>query len=119
LARCTPCHGEERQRKGLRLDDRAALLRGGRSGPAIVPGDPDGSLLVQRVAGVGKRMPPEGEPLGAREIAALRAWIVAGAPFPETPGKDLRGFADRPLRRPPVPAVEGAVHSIDAFVRAR
>src|ERR1019366_4787199 len=44
---CFKCHGGEKTNGKLRVDSRAALLQGGRSGPALVPGDPDKSLLVQ------------------------------------------------------------------------
>src|SRR4051812_29198487 len=47
--RCVECHGERRQKAKLRLDSRAALLAGGDAGPAIVIGDADHSLLIQRV----------------------------------------------------------------------
>src|SRR5207249_3445186 len=56
LRRCTACHGLRRQEAGLDLHTRAAVLRGGKSGPAIVPGKPDESLVIQKVrAG---QMPP-------------------------------------------------------------
>jgi len=118
LARCVECHGERRQRRGLRLDTRAGAVRGGRSGPALVPGDPDGSLLLQRVAGIGKRMPPTGPALTAAEIATLRAWVAAGAPAwgPET-GDDPRPWSWRPIADPTPPA--GEAHPIDAFVVTR
>src|SRR5262245_1288170 len=58
---CTRCHGAERQRASLRLDARATLISGGRSGAAIVPGASADSLLIKKVAGLeGKRMPPSG-----------------------------------------------------------
>ncbi len=118
LARCTECHGQGRQRKSLRLDNRAAMLRGGRSGPAIVSGNADASLVVQRVSGVGKRMPPIGEALTAAQIGTLRAWIDGGAPrLPHETTDDPRPWAQRPIVRPAVPA--GAAQPIDAFVRAR
>src|SRR6266404_5354797 len=50
---CIGCHGPAAQQSGFRLDDRASLLKGGNSGkPAVVPGNSEGSLLVQRVAGM-------------------------------------------------------------------
>jgi hypothetical protein len=58
-ARCVSCHGAEKQKGGLRLDSRASLLKGGDTGPAAVPGEPESSLLLRaaRPAG-GLRMPP-------------------------------------------------------------
>ncbi|MEZ5965074.1 MAG: PSD1 and planctomycete cytochrome C domain-containing protein [Planctomycetota bacterium] len=117
LRRCTECHGSQRQRRGLRVDSRAALLRGGRSGAAVVPGDPDASLLVQRVSGIGKRMPPTGSSLTEQEIAALRTWIAGGAPMPAASeaADDARPWAWRPVAAAEPPA---SGHPIDAFVDA-
>ncbi len=55
-AKCLPCHGRRRQYSDLDLRTREGLLRGGKSGPAIVPGRPDESLLVRRI--VAQEMPP-------------------------------------------------------------
>ena len=84
-ARCVSCHGPEKQKAGLRLDRRATAMRGGASGPAIVPGDAARSELIRRVASRdgAERMPPAGEALTSREVALLRAWIDAGANWPE------------------------------------
>jgi len=71
-ARCVACHGPLRQQQGLRLDTAAAIRQGGESGPAIEPHHGRESLLVRAVTGAdGYRMPPEGEPLSADEIARL------------------------------------------------
>ena len=66
---------------GLRLDSREALLAGGDSGPAVVPGDAAGSGLVERVQGRPVLMPPTGA-LASADIAALVAWVEMGAPWP-------------------------------------
>ena len=81
---CHACHSGrvETPFGGLRLDSRAGLLAGGDSGPAIVPGRPQDSALVQRLHGRPRLMPPAG-PLDADEIAALDRWVAAGAPWPE------------------------------------
>src|SRR5579871_227503 len=57
---CFSCHGPKKQQAGLRLDSRAALLKGGESGPAVVPGEPERSLLLEAVRQTGevKKMPP-------------------------------------------------------------
>src|SRR5262245_57927843 len=76
-ARCFPCHGAVRQRAGLRLDAASLIRKGGRHGPAVVPGQSDASLLLDAVLGNDRpRMPPESEgtALQAKEIAVLRAW---------------------------------------------
>ena len=82
---CIRCHGEKKQRGGLRLDSAEALLQGGDSGPAVIPGDPDASLLVQaiRYDNVELEMPPRGR-LAARTIAAIEKWVRLGAHDPRT-----------------------------------
>jgi hypothetical protein len=85
--KCGGCHGAVRQKSRLRLDAGALILKGGKHGAAIVPGQPAASLLIEKVSAVSidERMPPEGEgkPLTARDIALLSEWIAAGAPFPK------------------------------------
>lgn len=83
--KCADCHSERRRRGGLRVTSLDDLLRGGRSGPAIIPGDPDGSLLIQVVRHEVEdlEMPQDADPLSAREIAGLEEWIRMNAPWPE------------------------------------
>ena len=80
---CVSCHGGEEPESELRLDSRAAILAGGKSGPAIVPGDVDSSLRISAVedSGLVTRMPPEDDApsLGAASIALLRLWVAGGA----------------------------------------
>ena len=80
---CFECHSArvETPFGGLRLDSREALLAGGDSGPAVVPGDAAGSGLVERVQGRPVLMPPTGA-LASADIAALVAWVEMGAPWP-------------------------------------
>ena len=83
-ASCLPCHSGDSAQAKLRLDSRAAMLKGGASGPAIVPGKAAESLLYRRIrgdAGV-PRMPPAGAPLDDRTIALIGAWIDQGAAWP-------------------------------------
>ena len=82
-ARCGACHGADKADGGLRLDSREAVLGGGDSGPAVVPGEPDQSLLLMAVTRTHKvlEMPPEDE-LSADDVAALKRWIEEGAPWP-------------------------------------
>jgi hypothetical protein len=86
VERCYDCHSSKTVASGgLQLDSRDTLLQGGKSGPAVVPGKPDESLLLKRVSSddVQVRMPKgSSEPLAANQIAALRAWIEQGAFFP-------------------------------------
>jgi hypothetical protein len=120
--RCSACHGALKQEAGLRLDTAAAVRTGGDSGPAAVPGKPDDSAIIERVtADEGNRMPPEGKPLTAAQVAALKAWVAAGAQGPpdEKPEADPRrhwAFV-KPVSAP-VPAVPGADNPVDAFLAA-
>ncbi len=135
LARhCIGCHGPQKQEGGLRLDQRAAALRGGDSyAPGIVPGSSDSSPLFQFVSreDADRKMPPKGPQLSAGEIQALKEWIDAGADWPDAAaneGGQSTHWAFQPLVRPAVPAqaqpVEGragmpALQSIDAFIREK
>ena len=91
-AHCYDCHGSVEELKGgLDLRLRRLALKGGESGSAIAPGDPDGSLLLQRIRS--GEMPPGEAKVSAEEIAVLEKWIAAGAktarPEPESLGKGL------------------------------
>src|SRR5207248_6508798 len=83
-ANCYDCHTDQRM-GGLRLDSREALLKGGRSGPAIVPGDPDKSLLITAVRQTGTLKMPKGGVLNPDEVNALVDWVRAGAAWSTTP----------------------------------
>ncbi|TVQ00183.1 MAG: DUF1553 domain-containing protein [Planctomycetaceae bacterium] len=123
-ARCFACHGVLQQQGELRVDTARAMLAGGDSGSAIVPGEHEQSLLIERVADPdpGSRMPPEGEPLTAEQIERLRLWIDEGAVAPpdEAPEPDPREhWAFRPVVRPAVPQVirsDWVRNPIDAFL---
>ena len=80
---CYQCHGRL-VRGELRMDSRESLLEGGVSGPAIVPGDPDASLLIRSVRHEikGREMPQNEDPLNAHQIESLVEWIAMGAPWP-------------------------------------
>ncbi len=82
-SRCITCHGAEKQKGGLRLDSRAAAIKGGESGPAVVPGKPGESLLLDAVLHSRKelKMPPK-EKLTVTDITVLKRWIRDGAPWP-------------------------------------
>ncbi|MDA1016573.1 MAG: DUF1553 domain-containing protein [Planctomycetota bacterium] len=82
-AKCVSCHGREKQEGGLRLDSLQAALKGGDSGPAIVPGDAAKSLLVKaiRFDDPDLQMPPKDQ-LAAKEIEALTQWVDDGAVWP-------------------------------------
>ena len=79
---CLKCHGGERTRNSLDVSTRQDLLRGGDAGPAIIPGDPDRSLLIKAVRYQDNlHMPPKGK-LAADKISDLAEWVKRGAPWP-------------------------------------
>jgi Protein of unknown function (DUF1553)/Protein of unknown function (DUF1549)/Planctomycete cytochrome C len=136
LEKCVKCHGDDKSESGLRLDSRAALMQGGDSGPAIVPGDPAKSLLVSALKHDGGIEMPPGTFLPGDQIAVVEKWIEAGAPWPDegsatTPKKtrsgeptdeERRHWSFQPIADPPVPqvvTVGGAMHPIDAFLAAK
>jgi hypothetical protein len=81
-ARCFECHGPNKQENGLRLDSLEGMLTGGDSGPVVVPGNPNSSLLVDAINfGDVFQMPPSGK-LKDAEIAVLTDWIADGAVWP-------------------------------------
>jgi mono/diheme cytochrome c family protein len=137
LRRCTVCHGLRRQEGGLDLRSRSAMLRGGKSGPAIVPGKPAESRVIRKVRS--GRMPPRDrlvevsvKPIEPAETDVLVRWIAAGAPEvalapdvatttpdPVVSDKDRDFWAFRPPGPVAVPAVRHAArlrNPIDAFV---
>ncbi|HAV61343.1 MAG TPA: hypothetical protein DCY13_03155 [Verrucomicrobiales bacterium] len=83
-SRCVSCHGPDKVKGGLRLDSRPALLQGGDTGPALVPGKPADSLMLQAVMHAKKdlEMPPK-EKLTPQDIEVLERWIRDGAPWPD------------------------------------
>jgi hypothetical protein len=137
VTNCGKCHAStaEKLRGGLRLDTREGLLRGGDSGPAIVPGQPDESLLLRaiRYRDEDLRMPPKGK-LSDAVVADFEAWIKKGAPDPRTGSASAsaplssadqakgRGFwSFRPPRKsspPPVERNEWPRNAIDRFLLA-
>ncbi len=122
--RCSKCHShEEKIKAGLALDSRSGWEQGGDSGPAVVPGKPDQSLLIEMVrwADEDHQMPPK-EKLPAEEIALLEEWVKRGAPDPrqlDGPESDpLDWWSLRPLKKPDVPEAVGS-NPIDAFIQAK
>lgn len=143
VERCYKCHGGKKHEGHLHLDSRAGMLKGGNTGPAVVPGKVDEGELLLAISydPNGYQMPPDGK-LPDGQIAAFRKWVEMGAPWPEEtkpkgnaapdriPGKiDDAEFARRakhwsfqPLTRPPIPKVsnpEWCRTPIDRFLLAR
>src|SRR5262249_44025985 len=81
---CSKCHGARKATNGLRVDSRAALITGGKHGPAVVAGDPEGSLLIRAVRYTGERKMPPDKQLPTEVVADLERWIELGAFWPET-----------------------------------
>jgi hypothetical protein len=84
---CYKCHGPEKQKGKLRLDSREAALKGGKDGPAFIPGDAAKSELYRRVTlpkSSDDVMPNEGEPLTKAQTDLIRDWINQGAVWGET-----------------------------------
>ncbi len=82
-SRCWSCHGPDKAEGGLRLDSREAAIKGGDTGPALVPGEPDQSLMLMAIKRTHKvlEMPPK-EKLSTSDIDTLDRWIQDGAPWP-------------------------------------
>ena len=130
---CQECHGPQKHKGGLRLDNLPYILQGGESGPAIVPHKPDASLLIKLVnyEDPDMEMPPDGK-LSSAKIEILKKWIAMGAPWPEAevaaakpsrkPGditeEDKKWWSFVPVKAPPVPKSK-ASSPIDAFVQAK
>jgi hypothetical protein len=136
LRHCTICHNHRRHEGDLDLTTKASMQKGGKSGSALVPGDPEKSLLLQRI--LAKEMPPLGvfdagvtrppEP----DVEKLRQWIAQGAPEKEIPpdiagtgtdslvsDQDRQFWAFQPPRPVAVPAVthdDRVRNPIDAFI---
>jgi mono/diheme cytochrome c family protein len=124
--RCITCHGQLKQKAGLRLDAGALIRKGSKNGPVVVSGDSGKSELIRRITSSddAKRMPPETRPLSVSQIDAIRRWIDGGANSPaDEPvlGSPAEHWAFQPVRRPAVPSVKDAGwarNPIDAFVLA-
>ncbi len=132
-AHCLKCHGDspKKLKGGFDLRTRGAVLSGGETGPAAVPGKAKDSLLVEAINHTkkGYAMPPEGGKLPAADIATLTKWVEQGLPVPtdligeavaEAPKKkeftpeQKAYWAYQPVKRPTPPKAD--VHPIDAFI---
>ena len=133
---CWNCHGEAARLSDLDLRTREGALAGGAQGPAIVPGRAEDSRLFRMVAGLDQpSMPMAGDPLTGAELAAVRAWIDAGAHWDTEAATDAADalaalendelppgardyWAFQPPRKAPVPAARGFDHPVDRFLEA-
>ncbi len=136
-AQCQRCHGEEKQKGGLRLDSREAVLKGGDSGPAVTLDKPDDSLLLKAISYDHEdlKMPPS-KKMAQSQIDTLKKWVKMGLPWSEkkdaTPVKhtmtvpiDAKAkawWAFQPVKNSPVPKVKNkswAINPIDNFILAK
>ena len=137
LRHCTTCHGLRRQGNDLDLRSRASMIRGGKSGPALIPGKPDQSLIAEMIRS--GKMPPKKRlfevgvtPVSDSDLEKLRQWIQQGAreedikpdvagtePDPLVSEQDRQFWAfqsPRQVKPPPVKHGEQVDNPIDAFV---
>jgi hypothetical protein len=118
-ASCIKCHGRGRIKAGFRLDTRETILKGGDSGPAILPGKSADSLLIALVQGVdpGSVMPKKGSRLTPEQIGLLRGWIDQGAPW--EPGVTFGRLEPLNLKPhlPEIPPGSKDANPIDRFLQ--
>jgi mono/diheme cytochrome c family protein len=128
---CFECHGEKKQKGGLRLDNLGYMLSGGDGGPAVVPGDAMASLLYKSVSYLDKdlQMPPKDKKLPDNQIEDIQKWIDMGAPWPKAeivtakkPGEfteeEKSWWAFQPVKVTTPPEVAGfrIANPIDKFI---
>ncbi|HEX4951404.1 MAG TPA: DUF1549 domain-containing protein, partial [Blastocatellia bacterium] len=131
-AHCVSCHGAKKAAGQLRLDNKAAAMKGGISGAIILPGNANASILLTRVTGSDgqAKMPMGGEPLKPEQIELLRQWIAQGAVWPSNDESQISNlkseipihWAYKKPTRPAIPSVKNSGwvrNPIDAFVLAR
>jgi mono/diheme cytochrome c family protein len=123
---CVICHGAKVAKGKLRLDTAAGAIKGGASGPAVIPGKAADSLLIDAVKGNGmERMPLKGKALSPQQIEILAAWIEQGAKAPANEKPDVNPadhWAFKAPVRPPVPSVKDLAwpkNAIDCFILDR
>lgn len=133
---CYKCHSAnaEKIKGGLKLDTRADMLKGGDTGPALVPGEVEKSLIIKaiRYTDDDLKMPPKNKKLSAEQIADLETWVKMGAPDPRTnslavaknvvTAEARKHWAYQPVRSPAPPPVKNSKWvqaPIDNFVLAR
>lgn len=136
VANCYTCHAKSNDmaQGGMQLDSRAGLLKGGKRGAALVPGDVEKSLILHAISyqDNGLKMPPKGK-LSPEEIAALTKWVKDGAVWPVGPAPAAGGFEEQmqvrkrhwawqPLQKAVVPTVKNKSwvrNPIDSFILAK
>ena len=125
IEHCVGCHGPAKSKAGLRLDDRASAFRGSSGGPVILPGDPNGSPLVEAIRHTGEIKMPKTK-LPDAIVADLTEWVKRGAPWPEAGKSQSASAADhwsfRRVVDPPIPPVKNEswpTTPIDRFILSK
>ncbi len=131
VEQCYKCHGPEKQKGALRVDSRAAILKGTDLGPVVVPGKPDESDFIKSLKHTGdSKMPEKADKLSDAQIAAMSEWIRMGMPWPEsdkpaTPGAQeiaKQHWSYQPVKKLTPPAVADAQKwgqsPVDQFILA-
>ena len=130
---CYKCHSAESEKikGGLRLDTRDGIRQGGDTGPAVVPGDPEKSLLIKavRYSDENLQMPPKGKKLTPAQVSTLEEWVKMGAPDPRgkpqapiATARKEKHWAFQPVQSPAIPAVKNKAWvktPIDNFILSK
>jgi hypothetical protein len=120
---CFKCHGGDKTSGGLRVDSRESLVKGGKKGPAIVPGNAEAGLLLQAIRYTDEdfRMPPK-ERLAGNVVEDFARWIKAGAPWPKSAAAPAAGARHWAFQLPrtidPATVAGTAPHPVDRLVQA-
>jgi uncharacterized membrane protein/mono/diheme cytochrome c family protein len=119
---CYSCHGEAKSKGDLRLDGKELMMKGGKGGVVVVPGQPDKSELIRRITlpkGHKEAMPTKGKRLTDKEVEILKFWIEKGAKWPDGKEKSIYRVARLEPRNPEIPPASGdIVQPVDRFVNA-
>ncbi|MEY2598956.1 MAG: hypothetical protein RLZZ142_1215, partial [Verrucomicrobiota bacterium] len=126
-SQCYECHSHAKStfKGGLSLDSKSGWEKGGDTGPAIVPGNPAKSPLIEAILRKGDAPMPPQHPLSKEQVAILSQWVEGGAPDPRAlspAGSSKRALTDwwslKPLTRPPLPeGTPNGAHPVDAFLQ--
>jgi hypothetical protein len=131
--KCYQCHSQQSKKAkgGLLLDSQEGLLKGGDSGPMVVTGDLDHSLLIKAVRYKDEdlRMPPDGKRLTEAQVADLETWVKMESPLPQADVKEDKikahaatHWAFQPVKQPAIPTVKNQSWGrspVDAFILAK
>jgi mono/diheme cytochrome c family protein len=122
---CIKCHGPEKTKAELRIDQRVSLLKGGDTGfPSLVPGDIEKSYLIEVISGVDEemRMPPKGELLSQTQFNLIKKWVEQGADWPGQMTEKVKALSTdhwsfQKIEKSKVPEAE--LHPIDSFILSK